>query len=259
MAEFYSPERFTVMPERLEPPNFWVEHIPFTFYLIPLLKPAVMVELGTHSGNSFFAFCQAIKENKLSAKCYAVDTWLGDKYTGSYVEDVYKDVVKYGHENYPEIATLMRMTFDEALTHFENGTVDLLHIDGLHTYEGVKHDFEMWLPKLSEKGVVLFHDTQIKMKDFGVWKYWEEITRKYPSFEFYHGCGLGVLAVGKNTPPEVLQFMEEAGKNNTSRQLFEEEGLKVYALYKKIQMKRKLRSIFSIHRIIAKRLKRMFS
>lgn len=259
MAEFRSPEKLIVMPGRLEPPRFWVEHIPFAFYLVGVLKPGLIVELGAHSGNSFFAFCQAVKEDKLPAKCYAVDTWLGDKHAGNYVEEVYRDVVKYQQKNYPQIAVLMRMKFDEALAHFENGTVDLLHIDGLHTYEGVKHDFETWLPKLSEKAVVLFHDTQIKMKDFGVWKFWEEISKSYSSFEFYHGCGLGVLVVGKAVPPDILHFIDEVVSNNKYRLFFGEEGLKVYKLYKKIQRKRKLKSMFSIHRIIAKRLKRAFS
>ncbi len=259
MPESILPERMKVIPKRLDSPKFWVEHIPFIFYLIPTLKPRLIVELGTHSGNSFFAICQAIKENGLQTKCYAVDTWLGDKHTGYYYEDVYTSVAKHQQENYPDNTVLLRMTFNEALTLFENKRIDLLHIDGLHTYEGVKQDFENWLPKLSEKAIVLFHDTRIKMKDFGVWRFWDEVSKKYPSFEFYHGCGVGVLAVGNEVPPAVLHFITDTHNSSEHRQFFEEEGKKVYKLYKKRQFKRNLKSIFSIHRIIARRLKRMFS
>ncbi len=251
--------KLATVPKQLEVPKFWVEHIPFAFHIIKLLKPKILVELGTHSGNSFFAFCQAVKENNLPAKCYAVDIWLGDKHSGYYFENVYKEVVSHQQKNYPDTAILMRMTFDEALPKFADGSIDLLHIDGLHTYEGVKHDFENWLPKLSDNAVVLFHDTQIKMKDFGVWKYWEEISTKYPSFEFYHGCGLGVLAVGKNVPDDVMQFINSTENAGKYRQFFEEEGKNVYEIYKKRQIQRNVMRVFSIHRIIARRLKKIFS
>src|SRR4029077_18699042 len=90
----------SVSPKRLEFPQFWIGHIPFVLYFVPQVKPSVIVELGTHSGNSFFAFCQAVKENNLDTKCYAVDTWLGDEHAGFYYEDVYESVEKHRKENY---------------------------------------------------------------------------------------------------------------------------------------------------------------
>lgn len=242
-------------PKRLEVPRFWIEHIPFAFFLIPRLKPEIFVELGTHSGNSFFAFCQTVKYSGLSTKCYAIDTWLGDKHSLDYGEEVYESVVKHKETNYNESVKLLRMTFNKAVSTFSDRSIDLLHIDGMHTYEEVKHDFETWLPKLSQKAVVLFHDTQIKMGDFGVWKCWEELTKKYPSFEFTHGCGLGVLAVGNAVPEEVMNFIKEASKNNGYQVFFENEGKKVLKRYKKQQAWKKLESVFYLHRIIAKRLK----
>lgn len=87
----------------------------------------------------------------------------------------------------------MRMLFADALKHFDNESIDLLHIDGLHTYDAVKEDFTTWYPKVKPGGVILFHDVYARMMDFGAWKYWQEIAKQYPSFEFRHGFGLGVL------------------------------------------------------------------
>jgi len=36
--------------------------------------------------------------------------------------------------------------------------IDLLFIDGDHTYEGVVKDIDSWLPKVKDGGMVMFHD-----------------------------------------------------------------------------------------------------
>ena len=186
----------TFKPQRLVFPYGWCGHIPFAAWLMKLHQPGIFVELGTHSGNSYFSFCQAAAEYELSALCYAVDTWQGDEHSGEYGADVFGDVSSYNAQKYAGFSTLMRMRFDEALAYFSDGSIDLLHIDGLHTYEAVKADFESWLPKLSDRAIVLFHDINVRERDFGVWRLWEELSARYPHCSFHHSHGLGVLVVG---------------------------------------------------------------
>ena len=97
---------------------------------------------------------------------------------------------------------------NSAVKLFADGSIDLLHFHGLHTYDAVKSHFEDWIPKVSDHGVMLFHDTAIYERDFGVWQFWKEISQRHPSFEFHHSCGLGVLAPLGATPAFVSALAE---------------------------------------------------
>jgi len=215
-------------PDRLVDNFAWVEHIPFAFWLIGASRPKTFAELGTFSGNSFFAFCQAAKAHKTETHLSAVDTWEGDAHVGDYGESIYHSVSKYRDANFPNSATLIRKTFDAARPHFETDSIDLLHIDGLHTYDAVRHDFETWLDTVSDHGIILFHDIAVRHGDFGVWKLWDEISKQYPAFHFSHGNGLGVLGVGPAIPEPARRLFElSAHQADSVRSIYSRLGRSV--------------------------------
>lgn len=203
-------------PLRLVLTSTWTEHTPFAMFLIDLLRPGLFVELGTFYGASYCAFCQAVKELGLTTRCFAVDTWQGDWQGGYFGTAVLDDVRAHHDPLYASFSELLPCTFNEAAGRFEEGTIDLVHVDGCHTYEAVAHDFQTWLPKMSRRGVMLFHDTQVRKGDFGVYRFWDEVKGGYPHFEFEHGHGLGVLAVGVETPP-ALAVLTRASSEETAR------------------------------------------
>lgn len=86
--------------------------------------------------------------------------------------------------------------------------LDVLFIDGDHSYNGVKQDFVQYRHLINENGFVLFHDIVPDFKArFGqetkaysgeVPKFWNEIRQFYPHKEFVrdpmqNGLGIGVL------------------------------------------------------------------
>ena len=157
-------------------------------------RPELFVELGTQMGESYFAFCQAIIENDVSCRAFAVDTWRGDRHTRPYDDVVYDEVDAHNQERYSAFSTLLRLTFDEAAQRFENESIDLLHIDGAHTYDVVSHDFLTWWPKVKPSGVVIMHDSFERQWEFGVWRLLEELrTAGLAVGEFFHSHGLGVI------------------------------------------------------------------
>jgi hypothetical protein len=153
----------------------------------------LLVELGAFYGESYFSFCQAVEEKSVACTCYAVDTWQGDAHGGFYGDDIYTDVEAYNRAHYSSFSHLLRMTFDGALPYFSDSSIDILHIDGHHTYESVRSDFELWIRKVRPGGVVLLHDICIRTAGFGVWRFWEELRASFPHFAFAHSAGLGVV------------------------------------------------------------------
>ncbi|ESY43307.1 class I SAM-dependent methyltransferase [Mesorhizobium sp. RSR380A] len=198
-------------------PSAWIEHVPFMFWLFDALRPNRFVELGTHTGVSYCAACQAIELLSLPCTGCAIDTWKGDEHAGFYDEAVYSDLAAYHAPRYADFSRLMRSTFDDAVDDFEDGSIDLLHIDGLHSYDAVRRDFESWQPKLTQNAIVLFHDTNVHERDFGVFRLWSEVSAGRPHFEFLHGHGLGVLGIGKKYPKAIAALFA-AGKQDSERE-----------------------------------------
>jgi hypothetical protein len=183
-------------------PSSWWEHVPIAHWLVENLKPAIIVELGTHYGVSFFSFCEAAKAYSPNSFIYAVDTWEGDAQAGFYNSDVYERVRVHHEAYHQERSRLIRSSFDDAAEHFPNGGIDIIHIDGLHTYEAVSHDYKVWRSKLKEGGTLLFHDCNVREGDFGVWRLWQEIRKRedMQCIEVMNGHGLGIATLARQKP-----------------------------------------------------------
>jgi O-antigen biosynthesis protein len=214
---------FLQPPARIRP-STWIEHVPFAMCLLAMTRPRVLVELGTYSGVSYCAFCQAAKGLSLEIQCFAVDTWRGE---------ILEDLRQHHDALYGHFSRLIQSDFLEARSLFEDESIDLLHIDGFHTYDAVKNDYETWISKMSARGVILFHDIAVRENDFGVWKFWEEIKSTFPErhFEFEHGYGLGVLATGDEFPV-ILKDLFEANPEEAAqvREFFHRAGSLISSL-----------------------------
>jgi hypothetical protein len=196
---------------RYFPPSYWVGHGPFLRFLIKELEPKLFVELGVEWGFSYFLACDVVKDLRLSTKAVAVDNWAGDQHVGELEDEVYSTVVSRNSE-YAYFSELIKSDFSAALHNFSTCSIDLLHIDGTHTYEAVKTDFYSYLPKLTQDAIVLLHDISVQKDDFGVFRFWKELKSVYEFMEFPHSSGLGVIFLGNSKSIFLSKFSCEVSE-----------------------------------------------
>lgn len=174
----------------------WTGHRDFARWITWNAKSDVIVELGVDYGYSTFVFADALRGT--SGTIYGVDLFMGDVHTGyrSTFDSVKKAIVDHSVTN----LELVIGEFD-SISKLWNKPIDILHIDGLHTYDAVKNDFARWSPHVTENGVVLFHD--IAVPQFGVKEFFRELSGGYKLF-FLHSAGLGIWTRNKELRDKIM-------------------------------------------------------
>ena len=80
----------------------------------------------------------------------------------------------------------------------DGSKLDFLFIDGDHTYEGVKKDFELYSPLVAKGGIVAFHDIASHSANDAckVDKFWNEIKKDYVNDEILEKSDQGWAGIG---------------------------------------------------------------
>lgn len=162
------------------------------------LEPRTGMEIGTHLGGTLFLFCRLAHP---SARMLSLDLYRGR--LGGIRKMIYYsflrgsqhlDIVTGDSHSSPTLSTVAKKLGPAKL--------DFLFIDGDHSYDGVKRDFEMYSPLVRAGGLVAFHDivphppeAQCHVNEF-----WVEVKQRYRHKEFIESpnqqwAGIGVLYV----------------------------------------------------------------
>ena len=225
-------------------PAPWAGHIPFATWFVQTIKPRVYVELGAYSGVSYFSIGEALYRSGSTCEMHAVDTWAGDEHAGFYGKEIFEKFVEKNLK-FEAFSTAHRKTFDEAAQDPKLNNIDLLHIDGLHTYDAVKHDFYTWKDKLTDDAIVMFHDTNVDHPDFGVNKLFAELIKSetYQGFSFDHSNGLGVLFVSEASVQRLahsgFDFSNKADLGN-AKSLFSKTGRQLEILSENMELRNEI-------------------
>jgi predicted O-methyltransferase YrrM len=151
----------------------------------------------------------ALKENG-SGKLFAIDPHTQTNWNDHLSVDTFAVIQKnFSTLRLHQQVEILRKTSSEAAAGW-NQPIDLIFIDGDHSYEGVKRDWELFIPHMSEFGVVVFHDTMWDRRpdprwsrpDMGVPRFVEELRQLgYPVITLDKDCGLSMVQTAKGGVP----------------------------------------------------------
>ena len=116
-----------------------------------------IIEIGSYTGASACCFGAALKK-KGQGQVVCIDTWQNDAMTEGQRDtwaDFLKNTARF-HEYILPVRGFSTEVVGEVGEH--SLCADLLFIDGDHSYEGVKRDWDCYKAFLSPGSVVVFHD-----------------------------------------------------------------------------------------------------
>ncbi len=172
------------------------------------MKASVCVEIGSANGLSACYVGLALKQMG-QGRLYAIDPHTTTDWNDSGAMDslrvMRENMRRFKVEDYVEIIR------DYSNNAAKNWTqpIDLLFIDGDHSYEGVKSDWEAFAPHVNPFGVVVFHDTTWDLERgpeqygnrldiLGVPRFLEELrTEGYPVITINQYCGISMVQATK--------------------------------------------------------------
>jgi len=166
------------------------------------LRPRVVVEIGTHRGGTLVCWAAVASPSAhIVSIDMPTDEWTG---LGAREEDLARvrallkpsqRLTAIGSDSH---APSTRARLDDAL---RGAPVDLLWIDGDHSYTGVKQDFEMYGGLVRAGGIIALHDVRASdlWPGFGSPAFWQEIKPRFRAEELVadrrpgSGMGIGII------------------------------------------------------------------
>ena len=116
----------------------------------------IYVEIGSYLGASANFIARGIYKNKTDySLLYCVDTWKNEEMSEG-KRDTYEEFL-INTKKFKDVIHPLRGYSVEIAKAFVK-SIDFLFIDGDHRYEGVNSDVQVWLPKLKQGGIIIFHD-----------------------------------------------------------------------------------------------------
>jgi predicted O-methyltransferase YrrM len=166
--------------------------------LLQGVAPKRSLEIGTNYGGTLFLLCTV---SPPGAQIISVDLG-GGPFGGGYPRrkiPLYRKFPRNGQKlRLIRADSHLPETQVRVLDALQGERLDYLFIDGDHTYEGVRRDFEMYSPLVRSDGLVAFHDVAKHRREPAceVDKFWNEIKQHYRHREMIENPNQGWAGIG---------------------------------------------------------------
>lgn len=181
-------------------PSLW--HVPFLFWVVEVMRPTCVVQLGTGHGAGYFALCQGLEKLGHDVRSYGASG-----YDASPAETaVLQDIEKHNESHYGDFSCLVPGDPGALRRQLKKGTIDLLVVDGPLSDRGLEVLETKWLPMMANDGVLVLHGLRRQFSSPAGQALIERLTQEWPTIELDGGDGLLAVLCGKDAP-EPLQRM----------------------------------------------------
>jgi len=197
-------DKYSIIPLQIK------DEISTLLKILEFNKPQTILEIGTSNGGSLYLFCKVATSDATIISIDLSDGEFGGELYPNWKIPFYQSFKEPNQKLY----LIRENSHDQKAINLTKNFLqekkfDLIFIDGDHTYEGVKKDFEMYSSLLNEDGIIVFHDINKTIKEnVGVPKLWNEIKSNHPSIEIIDvngadNYGLGIIFSSELSPKYV--------------------------------------------------------
>jgi cephalosporin hydroxylase len=172
---------------------------PYLQYVMEAFKQKQQItylEIGLCCGGSFVLTGNILSQVDIKVNAIGLDLPKTPLWGGSSIDlsvgiktlnPLFKYKIILGNSHRQKIQT-------KVIQALNGNQVDLLMIDGDHSYHGCLHDFELYAPLVKPGGIIAFHDIvkYKKWKHVEVWLVWDRLSKQYKNHEFISADNYGI-------------------------------------------------------------------